>query len=193
VVYSLRQEYLHSVSNQEFGLSIICSSSHTRGYSSGGGQSALSFDEAHRTIRVRVDITSLNSGKGVIVDSGTTDTYLNRVVAKEFNKAWRKATGREYSHAPIRLTPEQLKSLPTILVQCHAYAKRNDVYVGDYDDVPGYAGRLDSKNPNDLLIAIPATSYMDYSPATNQYTSRVYFTESAGGVLGANAMQGNCF
>lgn len=38
---------------------------------SGGGQSALSVDEKHKTIKVRMDPTKLNSGKGVIVDSGT--------------------------------------------------------------------------------------------------------------------------
>lgn len=155
----------------------------------GGGQSARSSGD-HRTIRVRVDIASLNSGKGVIVDSGTTDTYLNKGVAKEFGKAWKKATGTVYSHAPIRLTEEQLRGLPTILVQCHAYAKQSDPSIEDYSEITGYAGRLDPKSPNDLLIAIPATSYMDYSPVTDMYTSRVYFTESAGGVLGANAMQG---
>jgi len=158
---------------------------------SGGGLSAKSQDEKHKTIRVRVDHASLNSGKGVIVDSGTTDTYLNKAVAKDFNKAWQKATGQKYSHAPIQLTPEQLRGLPTILVQCHASSQKVDPSIDDYGSVPGYAGRLDPKNPNDLLIAIPATSYMDYSPITKQYTSRVYFTESSGGVLGSNAMQGH--
>jgi hypothetical protein len=41
------------------------------------------------------------------------------------------------------------------------------------------------------LLAIPSVSYMDYSPVTKLYTSRVYFTETAGGVLGSNAMQGH--
>lgn len=41
---------------------------------SGGGQSAKSIDPIHRTIKVRVNVKALNSGKGVIVDSGTTDT-----------------------------------------------------------------------------------------------------------------------
>lgn len=158
---------------------------------SGGGQSALSTDPNHKTIRVRVDPATLNSGKGVIVDSGTTDTYLNRAVAKEFGKAWKKATGRAYSHSPIRLSDEQLRALPTILVQCHAYSQKADASIETYDTIPGYTGKLDPKNPNDLLIAIPATSYMDYSPIMNHYTSRVYFTETAGGVLGSNAMQGH--
>jgi len=32
---------------------------------------------------------------------------------------------------------------------------------------------------------------MEYSPQTNLYTSRLYFTETSGGVIGANAMQGH--
>jgi len=156
-----------------------------------GGQSAKSIDPAHETIQVRVDVKTLNSGKGVIVDSGTTDTYLNKRVAKEFTRAWKKATGMPYSHTPMTLTKAQLQSLPTILIQCQAYSMDNDPSIEDYDSIPGYAGRLDPSSPKDLLIAIPATSYMDYSPITKRYMSRLYFTESVGGVLGSNTMQGH--
>ncbi|GKY93887.1 hypothetical protein MPSEU_000355600 [Mayamaea pseudoterrestris] len=158
---------------------------------SGGGQSALSNDPNHKTIRVHIDPAALNSGKGVIVDSGTTDTYLNVKVSREFSRAWKAATGAQYTHSPIKLSKEELLRLPTILVQCHAYSQRDDPSVDDHDSIPGYVGKLDPKNKNDLLIAIPATSYMDYSPVTKLYTSRVYFTETAGGVLGSNAMQGH--
>ena len=158
---------------------------------SGGGQSAFSKDPNHKTIRVHIDPAALNSGKGVIVDSGTTDTYLNAKVSREFSRAWKAATGAQYSHSPIKLTKEELYRLPTILVQCHAYSHRDDPSVDDHDSIPGYVGKLDPKNKNDLLVAIPATSYMDYSPVTKLYTSRVYFTETAGGVLGSNAMQGH--
>jgi Xylanase inhibitor N-terminal len=158
---------------------------------SGGGQSAKSIDPIHQTIKVRVDVKTLNSGKGVIVDSGTTDTYLNKKVAKEFTRAWKEATGQVYSHAPMSLTPEQLRSLPTILIQCQAYSVDTDPSIEDYDSIPGYAGSLDPTAPKDLLIAIPATSYMDFSPITKRYMSRLYFTESVGGVLGSNTMQGH--
>jgi hypothetical protein len=158
---------------------------------SGGGQSAQSIDTKHQTIKVRMDPKKLNSGKGVIVDSGTTDTYVNKQVLQEFNKAWKKATGKTYSHSPVSLTDEQLRRLPTILIQCDAYTKVLDPSIESYDSMPGYAGKLDPSSPNDLLIAIPATSYMEWSHVTNAYSPRVYFTESAGGVLGSNAMQGH--
>jgi len=155
----------------------------------GGGQSAAPTPGT-RTVRVHVDLTALNSGKGVIVDSGTTDTYLNKAVAPAFRRAWKTATGRPYSHFPMRLTDEELARLPTVLVQCHAYSAV-DPAVDDYGTIPGYVGSLDPSAPNDLLIAIPATSYMDYSPISKMYTSRLYFTESSGGVLGSNTMQGH--
>jgi hypothetical protein len=79
-----------------------------------------------------MDQTKLNSGKGVIVDSGTTDTYLNKQVMKEFSKAWQKATGKTYSHALVRLTDEELRSLPTILIQCDAYTKALDPSIESY-------------------------------------------------------------
>lgn len=53
------------------------------------------------------------------------------------------------------------------------------------------AGKLDPSAPNDVLVAIPPSSYMEYSPVAKLYTSRIYFTESQGGVLGANAMIGH--
>lgn len=37
-----------------------------------GGQSAKSSDKFRNTVKVAVDVNTLNSGKGVIVDSGTT-------------------------------------------------------------------------------------------------------------------------
>lgn len=91
----------------------------------------------------------------------------------------------------MALTPEQLRSLPTILIQCQAFSIDTDPSVDDYDSIPGYTGSLDPSSPRDLLIAIPATSYMDYNAATNEYMSRLYFTETMGGVLGSNTMQGH--
>jgi hypothetical protein len=158
----------------------------------GGGQSARSDmdgDSKHKTIKVRLNQKVLNSGKGVIVDSGTTDTYLNKRLAKEFTRAWKEATGQLYTHSPMTLTVKELHSLPTILIQCLAYSKDSDLPIDDFENIPGYAGRLDPSAPQDFLIAIPATSYMDYSTVAKKYTSRLYFSETVGGVLGSVSLQ----
>lgn len=40
-----------------------------------------------------------NSGTGTIVDSGTTDTYLPKIMAKEFSRAWEAVTGQVYNYS----------------------------------------------------------------------------------------------
>jgi hypothetical protein len=139
-------------------------------------------------ISIPIDTAAVNSGKGVIVDSGTTDTYLNSNALPAFTKIWKEITGIEYKHSPIALTQTQLQALPTVLVQFQAAASSFDNYPSP---VMGQVGYLDQTNPMDILLAIPATSYMEYFPTMKTYASRLYFTETAGGVLGANAMQGH--
>jgi hypothetical protein len=153
-----------------------------------------SLENDKRIIQIPMDISAVNSGKGVIVDSGTTDTYLHKKLAKNFGSAWEKITGKDYHHKPISLTQDQLHRLPTILVQCAAAyvpsgsSSSHHQHQGDNELL---AGDLDPSSPDDVLIAIPPTSYMEYSPVSKMYTSRIYFTESQGGVLGANAMLGH--
>lgn len=50
---------------------------------------------------------------------------------------------------------------------------------------------LDDASPRDILLAISPTHYLEYLPSKDTYTSRIYFTEFLGGVIGANAMQGH--
>jgi hypothetical protein len=68
--------------------------------------------------------------------------------------------------------------LPTILIQLVPFDNSYDVNFGSPDDVIGLVGnKLDENNPTDVIIAVPATHYMEYSPSKNVYTSRFYFTE----------------
>jgi hypothetical protein len=58
---------------------------------------------------------------------------------------------------------------------------------------------VDPDSPQDVIIAIPASHYMEYAASTGgaggvgqgkgTYTPRIYFTEKQGSVIGANAMQ----
>ncbi len=60
------------------------------------------------------------------------------------------------------------------------------------EEVVGYAGKhLSRDSPRDVLLAVPPHHYMEYNPKTKKYTSRIYFTEQSGGVLGANSMIGH--
>jgi hypothetical protein len=64
-----------------------------------GGQSVTPDGPHQKLQRVNANLFEMNSGKGVIVDSGTTDTYLHRSVAGPFNEVWEKVTGRKYSNS----------------------------------------------------------------------------------------------
>jgi hypothetical protein len=55
----------------------------------------------------------------------------------------------------------------------------------------GLAGAVDSDHAHDVLVVFPPTHYMKYLAKTQMYTPRLYFSESYGGVLGANFMMGH--
>ncbi|KAL9186464.1 hypothetical protein ACHAXT_005702 [Thalassiosira profunda] len=158
----------------------------------GGGQSAKA-DGPHQTVeKVNADIYQMNSGKGVIIDSGTTDTYLHESIAKPFERVWAQVTGgKKYSNAPVKMEERDLLLLPTVLVQMAAYSNVRRGVDQQFEKFPGLAGEIDPESPQDVILAIPATHYMEYSPSKGTYTPRIYFTESRGGVIGANAMQGH--
>jgi hypothetical protein len=174
-----------------------------------GGTEFL-FDDASKSITsileenaivplLDFDSSMVNRNRGVIVDSGTTDTYLSSSVRQEFARAWKKATGMEYSNSAIYLTQSLLKKLPTLLVQLQASGTvaemsphfNSTVTGAGSKPVLGQVGYLDPDHRSDVLLSIPATSYMEYNPTLKLYTSRLFFTESRGGVIGANAMQGH--
>jgi len=159
----------------------------------GGGQSARNDDPTHANVkRITGDTFAMNSGKGVILDSGTTDTYLHISMEKPFSDAWKKITGKAYTNNPIKLSRGDLLKLPTILIQMMAYDKHIDPNFGSPDDIVGLAGStLDHDSPHDILLAVPSTHYMEYSPSKGVYTSRFYFSETQGGVIGANSLQGH--
>ena len=147
-------------------------------------------------VQIPIRERALNSGKGVIIDSGTTDTYLNSRALPDFLKVWKSVTGKGYTHRPMYLTQAQLRRLPTILIQMEAAPLSSYSPYGGQPEYPsvarlGEVGLLDPEYPRDVLLAFPATHYMEYSTTLRMYTSRLFFTETEGGVLGANAMQGH--
>lgn len=112
---------------------------------------------------LRVSNSVYNSGKGVIVDSGTTDTYLPRKMASAFKNRWKAVTKRSYGNSKMTLTDEQFAALPTV-----TFVFKD----GNGDDVP---------------VHMRPDAYME--KVRNTYVPRVYLTEGSGAVLGANFMQ----
>ena len=134
-------------------------------------------NDLSNVMKVPINTYDVNSDKGVIIDSGTTDSYLHTSLKQPFNKIWKELTGKSYSNSPVRLTREQLLSLPTINIQIMAYNNEPDVDLSSSGNTVGLVGSLDSDSPTDVLLSIPATHYMEYSPSKDVYTPRFYFTE----------------
>lgn len=155
------------------------------------GESALSNDSnPNKGVKILdIDEGTLNRG-GAIVDSGTTDTYWNRAIAGEFQRVFTELSGREHNNKPMNLSDEEFNKLPTILLQLYSDDDTN-AHIDDMFHTAGLAGALDKKHKSDVILAIPASHYMEYSPEKDTYTSRFYPTESSGSVLGANAMMGH--
>ena len=86
-----------------------------------------------------LDPKTLNSGS-VIVDSGTTDTYMNQVLSGPFKKKWKELVGVSYSTSSMKMTDEQVEKIPTILIQLKGWDKQE---YNKKDPTPGLAGSID--------------------------------------------------
>ncbi|KAL7469558.1 hypothetical protein ACHAXS_011329 [Conticribra weissflogii] len=152
---------------------------------------------------------------GIIVDSGTTDTYLAERLKPAFNVAFQEALGdptAEYHNDPIELSLEALELLPTILVVLKGHAKSvadgsqpdSSSAVGMVGHVKHYHEMLVKEYPhhdttsdideNDIIVAIPPLHYMEESRAyPGVYVSRIYFTERFGSqnIFGSNFIMGH--
>ena len=158
-----------------------------------GGESAKSASENAQVIKLELSHDDLNEG-GVIVDSGTTDTYYNSRIASAFRSAFASLTGgRNYDHTPIALTPDELLALPTILIQLSGDATLNTALSpnGDPSTVIGLAGSLDPTRPFDVIVAVPPSHYMEWDSRLSKYVGRFYINEGGESVLGANTMMGH--
>ena len=151
-------------------------------------------------VRIDAPERAMNRG-GVIVDSGTTDSYFQSNLSTPFKDAWRKVVGSDppKGRDNVRLTDEQVRALPTLLIQLHASSAvlpDDPIERMGLDPTvePGLAGSVDPENPRDVLLAMPPAHYMERRSSHGDHSSfsmHVHFTESSGGVLGANLMRGH--
>jgi hypothetical protein len=150
------------------------------------GDSKYEAEEATPDNIVTVDITeqSLNSGS-VIVDSGTTDTYLTRNLKGPFMAAFKQLVGYDYKENGMKLSQEQVEALPTILIQLEGIENMSS------DGTPGLAGNIDPDHPFDILVAIPPAHYVEYDSDDDVYVGRFSVSEGRGSVIGGNTMRGH--
>ena len=115
-------------------------------------------------ISIDSNIPDLNGRKGVIVDSGTTDTYLPASIKNSFEKLFKKLSGGiVYSNNNMILKQDQYDSLPIIIY------------------------RLEGVDGKHVHIENHPSSYAE-SLGNGNYAFRVYLSEPSGAVLGANFM-----
>ncbi len=105
-----------------------------------------------------------NTGKGTIVDSGTTDTYLPTALYSNFVNLFKSLTGITYSNNAISLTPEQFSKMPNVVYKIEGLEE----------------GSI-------IEITVKPTSYIE-KYKNGRYVPRIYLTEGIGAVLGGNFM-----
>jgi hypothetical protein len=100
-----------------------------------------------------------NKGKGVIVDSGTTDTFFVSSAAGAFAKAFQDVTGGiHFSNNDMELKEEQIAKFPNITL----------VLAGMNDSTP------------DITISVPPSKYLTKT-RNGKYFGNIHFSERSGG------------
>ena len=117
--------------------------------------------------------SAYNAGKGAIIDSGSTDTFLPKAIAVQFHAALNKYTGLDISQDPF--------SLPTD-VGAEKFRKSLPSFVFSLQST-------DSSSSTPIEVVIPPGRYLE-SVGTDKYQFSLYATEPEGMVLGANFISG---
>lgn len=108
----------------------------------------------------------LNTGKGVIVDSGTTDTFFVSSASRGFQSAFQSASGGiKYSENKMVLSDDDLLALPTITIV-----------------LDGMDGQ------DDVELYIPAEKYLTPSDNGKFYYGNFHFTERSGGGVSTSCL-----
>lgn len=132
------------------------------------GQYDASQATPKNTKEVGISTSFLNSGS-VIVDSGTTDTYMTRNLKSPFERVFKQVVGFAYNENGMYLSDEQVSKLPTIIIQLNGRVEENEKMGRN---IAGLAGVLDEENPYDILIAIPPAHYVEYDTDHKKYVGR---------------------
>lgn len=136
-------------------------------------------------------MSKINSGKGIIVDSGTTDSYLPASISASFKKTFQKLTGIYPSNAPLTLTPEQYRRLPIVIYRITAAPPSPDSNEKSHLRSVSEASATDSGSGSHTIdIEFPPWNYLE-AQKDGKYVMRLYLTEGSGGVIGANMMIGH--
>lgn len=114
---------------------------------------------------IGVSSSEYNSGNGVIVDSGTTDTFFPGVLSDSFSSVFKRIAGVRWSNKKMQLEADQVQKLPQVVI-----------VLGGEDGA------------EDVQLVVPPAKYI--AEEKGALFSNIHFSERSGGVLGANVMMG---
>jgi len=166
----------------------------------GGGESVVPNSMSQKLHAVRFNAEEYNSQQsdrngdgifteGATVDSGTPYLLFDKTIEAAFQNAWRKAMGgTPFSYGKLYLTKQQVAKMPTILLQLQSSDTVDQSM--NPKSVSNMAGDLDQSSPYDVLVAVPATHYLQYYKHGNFYRSLISL-QNEGTILGASVMQGH--
>jgi hypothetical protein len=180
-------------------------------------QSAVSDDAknkqsaASQLHNIQIFEEDLNGGGQVIVDSGTTSTYLTYQLEAHFVQVFNSIVPEDVlqlgKSRSFKLTQKHFEKLPTIVFQMKGYQEEDDeVEAPEITTVPGIVGKdLDGRHAGkSIMVRMPPSHYLsrdneddDDDEAAKKmdgwYNLNINFDTKRGrnSVLGANFMRGH--
>jgi len=149
-----------------------------------------------------------SEGKGTVVDSGTSDTYLPKGVAKVFREVWIKVqhtngagaagAGSQHNNRVETYTYEQFKNLPDVILTLsggYEWVIRPNAYmeVAVAEETTNSASSSSSTKKWEIRVEddTAVDEFVDGWIDGKKLANRMYLDEPTGCVLGANAMFGH--
>jgi hypothetical protein len=120
-------------------------------------------------------LQSFASGKGTILDSGTTDTFFPKAVAPKLATVWKDWSGLDYSNEPRFYSANEFERLPNIKITFEGNVTLTIAPESYMEGVP---------------VSTEGSNARPWWRGKHQLTNRLYADEPRGAVLGANAMFG---
>ena len=150
-----------------------------------------------------INVKKLNS-KGIIIDSGTTDTYLPSFINDKFERAYEELYGISLSKLIRNYNSDEINinELPTIILRLQEASILLEEDESMYMDIESNYSFLSpssfssssfssSSTQRDVFVEIPPHHYISINKKSNKLEQRVHINDDDGyGILGANVMAG---
>jgi Eukaryotic aspartyl protease len=162
--------------------------------------------------KVQIFEEALNNHGPVILDSGTTATYLSKELQKHFVEVFNSMVPEDVmvldpEVSIYELTQQQVKQLPTIVLQMKGWLPdgKEELEIPSFTSLPGVVGTdLDAIHAGkSIVLTMPPSSYLTRASEDDRFDAEdpnqgfrhmfnFYLTKKSGsgGVIGSNFMRG---